>query len=77
MTKEQAIIAIAKKHLLLRPESVCKRYTPEPKQDLSTTNSGADFYEVSVEGIKAALEEAFKVGMEIGISAAQFSRESI
>ncbi len=53
----EKLVGIAKKHI----------YPVEARGDLETRGSdGEDFLEVSVRGIKAALEEAYRLGKENG-----------
>lgn len=62
MDRDKIILAIAKRNLLVRSRHACQQYVPELPQDLSSTNCGGDFYECSVDSIRAALEEAFEAG---------------
>ena len=53
---------------------IAKEYFPavEERGSLETRdNDHEDFFEVSVWGLKAALEEAYKLGMKVGIKNAK------
>jgi len=47
----------------------------EDRANLESTNSGADFVEVSTWAIRKALEQAYKAGREQGMEEVKFAAE--